>query len=277
MLDHTIFYGVVLDRIIVWHLYIIYYRTILWTRSVSARLKFFLSHFAISVMITLMVMGLVFFIWYPSPLAQAVGVTNIFLMVLAIDVIIGPILGLLVYKESKKSLKMDLTVIISLQIAALFYGIYSIEQGRPVWLVYNTDRFELVNKNGVLTDNLSEALPEFQKIPWLKPQLIGVKIEQDVNTRNRDIFAEVLSGISIAQKPERYVPLIEVKHQIQQRAQNLELLNQFNDPQAVQKILAQYPQADAFVPLKATAVDMTVLINKETGDVIKVVDLRPWE
>lgn len=243
----------------------------------SKRLKFFFCHLLLSILIALLVIGLVFFIWYPSPLAQAVGVIHIFLMVLAIDVIIGPILGLLVYKEGKKSLKMDLTVIISLQIAALFYGVYSIEQGRPVWLVYNVDRFELVNKNGVLTDNLSEALPEFQRIPWLKPQLVGVKIEQDVNTRNRDIFAEVLSGISIAQKPERYVPMAEVKHQIQQRAQDMKLLEQFNDQQSVQKILAKYPQADAFVPLKSTAVDMTVLINKEKGEVVKIVDLRPWK
>ncbi|MCU4378578.1 TfpX/TfpZ family type IV pilin accessory protein [Acinetobacter haemolyticus] len=243
----------------------------------SKRLKFFFCHLLLSILIALLVIGLVFFIWYPSPLAQAVGVTDIFLMVLAIDVIIGPMLGLLVYKEGKKSLKMDLTVIISLQIAALFYGIYSIEQGRPVWLVYNVDRFELVSKNGVLTDNLSDALPEFQRIPWLKPQLVGVKIDQDVNTRNRDIFAEVLSGISIAQKPERYVPLIEVKHQIQQRAQDMKLLEQFNDQQSVQKILAKYPQADAFVPLKSTAVDMTVLINKEKGEVVKIVDLRPWK
>ena len=57
----------------------------------------------------------------------------------------------------------------------------------------------------------------------------------------------------------------------------MELLKQFNDQQSVQKILAKYPQADAFVPLKATAVDMTVLINKEKGEVVKIVDLRPWK
>ncbi len=32
-----------------------------------------------------------------------------------------------------------------------------------------------------------------------------------------------------------------------------------------------------FVPLKANAVDMTVLINKEKGEVVKIVDLRPWK
>lgn len=93
----------------------------------SKRLKFFLGHLSISFFIALLVVSLVFFIWYPSPLANAVGVTHIFLMLLAIDVIIGPLLGLLVYKERKKSLKFDLSVIIIIQIAALCYGIFSIE------------------------------------------------------------------------------------------------------------------------------------------------------
>ncbi|NAR77422.1 type IV pilin accessory protein [Acinetobacter haemolyticus] len=243
----------------------------------SKRLKFFLSHLLLSFLVALSVVGVVFFIWYPSSLATAVGVTHIFLMLLAIDVILGPLLGLLVYKEGKKTLKFDLGVIIFIQIVALCYGVFSIEQGRPAWLVYNVDRFELVRKNELVDSNIQQAQSEFQKPSWFKPQYVGVELAKDIQTRNDDMFVEVMGGISIAQKPERYVPMAEVKHQIQQRAQNLELLKQFNDQQSVQKILAKYPQADAFVPLKATAVDMTVLINKEKGEVVKIVDLRPWE
>ena len=243
----------------------------------SKRLKFFLSHLFISFLIALLVIGLVFFIWYPSPLATAVGVTHIFLMLLVIDVILGPLLGLLVYKEGKKTLKFDLSVIILIQIAALCYGVFSIEQGRPAWLVYNVDRFELVRKNEIVDTNIQHAQPQFQKPSWFKPQYVATEFAKDTQQRNDEMFAEVFSGISISQRPERYVELTQAKTQIQQRAQNLELLKQFNDQQSVQKILAKYPQADAFVPLKATAVDMTVLINKEKGEVVKIVDLRPWK
>ena len=75
----------------------------------SKRLKFFLIHLSISLIIALSVVGLVFFAWYPTPLVIAVGVTQIFLMMLSIDVIVGPLLGLLVYKEGKKTLKFDLS------------------------------------------------------------------------------------------------------------------------------------------------------------------------
>ncbi|MNE13441.1 hypothetical protein D3C80_1062740 [compost metagenome] len=241
----------------------------------SKRLKFFLSHLMISFLIGLLVVGLVFFIWYPAPLAQAVGVTQIFLMVLAIDVIIGPVLGLLVYKEGKKSLKFDLTVIIFLQLTALCYGVYSIEQGRPAWLVYNVDRFELVRKNEIVDQNINQVQPQFQQPSWLKSQFVATEFAKDANRRSDDMFAEVLGGISIAQRPERYVELNKAKKRMQQREQKLELLHQYNNKTDVEKILAKYPQATAFLPMKASAVDMTVLIDQK-ANVVKIVDLRPW-
>lgn len=242
----------------------------------NKRIKFFLTHLSISFLIALLVIGLVFFIWYPSPLATAVGVTHIFLMMLAIDVIVGPLLGLLVYKQGKKSLKFDLTVIIAIQISALLYGVYSIEQGRPAWLVYNVDRFELVRKNELVDTNIQQAQPQFQKPSWFKPQYVATEFAKDTQQRNDEMFAEVFSGISIAQRPERYVELTQAKNQIQQRALPLVELQRYNPKTDVEKTLAKYPKADAWLPLKANAVDMVVLLNKETAEVIKIVDLRPW-
>ncbi len=241
----------------------------------SKRLKFFLGHLLISFFIALLVIGLVFFIWYPSPLATAVGVTQIFLMMLVIDVIVGPILGLLVYKEGKKSLKFDLTVIILLQLSALFYGIYIIEQGRPAWIVFNVDRFELIRKNEIVDQNVNHAQPQFQQPSWFKPQFVATEFAKNIEQRSDDMFAEVLGGISIAQRPERYVDFIQAKEQIQQRAQKLDLLQQYNKKTDVRKILAKYPQATTFLPLKASVVDMTVLVD-QNSNVIKIVNLRPW-
>ncbi|MEG1485591.1 MAG: TfpX/TfpZ family type IV pilin accessory protein [Bacteroidales bacterium] len=241
----------------------------------SKRQKFFLGHFSLSCLIALTILVWVFFYWYPSPLAKAVGVTHIFLMLLVIDVVIGPILGLLVYKEGKKSLKFDLTVIILLQLSALCYGIYSIEQGRPAWLVYYADRFELVRKNEIIQDNIAKALPQYQQSSWFKPQYVAVEFSKNTEQRNNDMFAEVLGSISIAQRPERYMELNKAKKRMQQREQKLELLQQYNNKTDVEKVLAKYPQATAFLPMKASAVDMTVLIDQK-ANVIKIVDLRPW-
>ncbi|WP_333976202.1 TfpX/TfpZ family type IV pilin accessory protein [Acinetobacter colistiniresistens] len=243
----------------------------------SKRTKFFLSHLSISLFIALIVIWLVFFIWYPAPLAKAVGVTHIFLMMLAIDVIIGPMLSLLVYKENKKTLKLDLTIIILIQISALCYGIYSIAQGRPVWAVYSIDRFELVKNNEIFDQNIQAAQSQYQHPSWLGPKFVAMQFSQNREQRNSEMFNEVFSGISLARYPERYIAFAKVKPLIQQRTQNLDILKQFNDKALVEKTLSNSPQATAFVPLKANAVDMTVLINKEKGEVVKIVDLRPWK
>lgn len=239
--------------------------------------KFFFNHLFISFLIALLVMGGGFFVWYPLPIAKAVGVLPIFLMMIVINVIIAPLLGLIVYKEGKKTLKADLSIIVILQILALGYGVYSIEGGRPVWVAYNVDRFELVRKNEMIADHIEQALPQFQDTPWFKPQYVAVKFATDINQRNDDMFSELFGGISIAQKPERYVSINQAKPQIKQRAKNVKELEQYNDIQQVQKTLDKYPEATGYVPLKANAVDMTVLINKEKGEVIKIVDLRPWK
>ncbi|WP_148334323.1 TfpX/TfpZ family type IV pilin accessory protein [Acinetobacter lwoffii] len=243
----------------------------------SKRQFFFLRHLFISFLIALLVVGLVFFIWYPSPLATAVGVTHIFLMLLVIDVILGPLLGLLVYKEGKKKLKFDLSVIILIQIAALCYGVFSIEQGRPAWLVYNVDRFELVRKNDLILENIDQAQSQFQHVSWSKPQFVAVKSAVSTQQRQNDMFTEVLGSISLAQRPERYVELTQATAQIQQRALPLAELEQYNPKTDVKKTLAKYPKADAWLPLKANTIDMVVLVNKESASIIKIVDLRPWK
>src|SRR5690606_18525235 len=109
-----------------------------------SRFKSFSIHLLISAVAALLAAGLVFFIWYPAPLHMAAGVTNIFLLLLIVDVILGPTLTLLIYKPGKKSLVMDLTVIALLQLSALIYGLYTMADGRPAWLTFAKDRFEMV-------------------------------------------------------------------------------------------------------------------------------------
>ena len=243
----------------------------------SMRIKAFLIHGLVSISVALLVIGLVFFIWYPSPLAKAVGVTHIFLMMLVIDVILGPLLTLLVYKQGKKTLLFDLTVIVLLQISALGYGLWTISQGRPAWLVFNVDRFDNVRVNEIDNRNIAKAQQQYQNPSWFYPQWVAATAPKNIDENNQVTFEAVFSGVDIAQRPNLYSPLINQRKQLQKKAVNIKELYKYNDKQLVQEILGQYPQADAFVPLKANAVDMTVLINKDKGEVIKIVDLRPWK
>ena len=243
----------------------------------KSRIKFFIGHLFISLIIALLVMGFVFFVWYPSPLATAVGVTHIFLMLLVIDVILGPLLGLLVYKEGKKTLKMDLSIIILIQIIALIYGVYSIAQARPTWIAFNYDRFELVRNNEIKVERIKQAQRQYQQPTWLQAEYVGVKQAANLQEQQIEQMGAMLNSISLAQYPERYIPLEQVNEQMKMKAYALSELNRWNSDIVVQQKIKAYPEATAWIPLETYGVPMVVLINKDKGEVVKIVDLRPWK
>ncbi|MEG1027947.1 MAG: hypothetical protein RSE07_04585 [Oscillospiraceae bacterium] len=41
-------------------------------------------------------------------------------------------------------------------------------------------------------------------------------------------------------------------------------------------MIEKNPKTDAWIALSAPVQDMVVFINKEKGEVVKIVDLRPW-
>lgn len=236
---------------------------------------------AIHVIISLLIGGvcasIVFFIWYPYPLAKAVGVTHIFLMLLVIDIILGPLLTFLIYKKGKKTLKLDLFCIGLIQIFALCYGMWTVYQGKPAWLVFNADRFDVVRIIEIDQRKKNQVKDEYRTLNLMSPKWVAAVAPQNIEENNDILFEAVFAGIDIAQRPELYQSLNDVKDTIQKKALILDSLNNYNNRENIKKILSKYPNADAWLPLKANAVDMVVLVNKESASIIKIVDLRPWK
>lgn len=242
----------------------------------SPRVKAFVIHLLASMFIAIMVMLLVFYVWYPNPLHTAVGVTGIFLMLLIIDVILGPCLTLLVYKQGKKTLVMDLAIIALLQLAALGYGLYSVTEGRPAWLVFADTEFELVRVNEIDHRKITQAAAEYRTPSWFGPQWVAAVEPADKNESSDILFESVLAGIGLAQRPNLYQPLDSQKTAIQPRLLQLSELSKNNSEEKIKALLTKYPQANSWLPLRTSQQNMVVLVNKANTEVIAVVDLRPW-
>lgn len=242
-----------------------------------ARLKAFLLHLTVSIFIALLAVLVVFRVWYPAPLHEALGVTHIFLLLLLIDVILGPLLTLLVFKTGKKTLIIDMAIIACLQLAALSYGLWTVAEGRPAWIVYNVDRFDVVTVVDIDTRQLNETLAQYRNAPWTGPQWVGTVKPDSPEQRSNILFEAVQGGSDIAQRPNLYRPLTEMTEAIRQRAQPLEKLNDFNDAAAVRDALQSWPSAAAWVPLMARAKPMVVLLGENKSEVIAIVELAPWK
>ncbi|MDM1246083.1 hypothetical protein HX005_01525 [Acinetobacter sp. R933-2] len=245
--------------------------------GLSFRIKLFFGHLCVSIILALVCFILVYIFWHPFPLAKAIGVTHIFIMMLCIDTVLGPLLTLIVAKKGKKTLKFDLVIIFILQISALVYGVYNISISRPVYIVFDTFRFDLVQANNIPKKLLTSADQPFNTLPLFTQNWVAVQSASSEKEKSDRTFWELEQGVAPSMMPNLYVPLSKYMSQVKSKSLDLSLLNEFNAKEDVNAIIKKYPQADSWVPLKANAVDMVVLINKEKGEVVKIVDLRPWK
>ena len=231
------------------------------------KLTAFAIHLGISFVIALLAVGLVFFVWYPAPLHTALGVTKIFLLLLLIDVVLGPILTFIVYKKGKRTLVMDLTVIAVLQFAALFYGLWVVAEGRPAWLVFGGNHFELVRKVDIEPRDLT------RQPSWWGPEWVSI---QEPLKLNHSLFSSTIdSNQSLYRQPKNYRELSLDSNRIKNRALPLSLLERSNSTKAVNTLLNRWPKADSWLPLQSKEQNMVVLINKDTAAIVAIVDLRP--
>ena len=241
-----------------------------------ARIRAFLFHLLGSATIALIVLVVVFQIWYPSPLHTALGVTNIFLLLLSVDVVLGPLMTLLVFKVGKKTLVFDLAVIFLLQFSALGYGMWTVAEGRPAWLVFNVDRFDIVQTVDIDTRYLNKAEPQYRSASWFGPRWVAAARPADQEQRETIMFEAALWGSDIAQRPNLYRPLDQFSNDVTKRAHPLENLNHFNESTSVNRVLKAWPNATTWLPLKARAKPMVVLLGKKNSEVIAIVNLNPW-
>ena len=114
-------------------------------------------HLSISLAIGLLVGALLFGVWYPPPYFHAAGADELILLLVGIDIVLGPLMTLVIFRSGKRGLKFDLTVIGLVQAAALVYGLSIVLQSRPVFLVGAIDRFTLVSAGDIEDSDLQKG------------------------------------------------------------------------------------------------------------------------
>lgn len=243
--------------------------------SLKFRLRAFGIHLGISILIALVSLSVVFMVWHPAPLAKVVGVTHIFIMMLGIDVILGPLLTFIIARQGKKSLKFDLAVIIVLQFAAFTYGIYNIAISRPVYIAFDTSRFEVVQANNIPVESLEQASADYNSLRWGKPKFVAVKPTTSIVQKNDRLFVELETGIAPSMQPNLYEPLGNQWSIMSKQAKPLNQLKQHNKENEVGAIIANHSEADSWLPLKGYESDAVVMLNKDKQRIIGIVDLRP--
>ena len=106
------------------------------------------------------------------------------------DVVLGPVITFIIYKPKKKYLLLDLSIIALFQVAALSYGLHTIFQGRPTFVVFSVDRFETVRTIDIDPASAKKALANGNNLAdanWFSPSWIA-----SIPSTNADRQREVM-------------------------------------------------------------------------------------
>ncbi len=95
------------------------------------KLRAFGIHLGISLLIFSVLLYLVLVHWYPQPLFATDGGWRAIRIITAVDLVLGPLLTLIVYRRGKPGLKFDLAAIAVVQAAALAAGVWIVHGEHP--------------------------------------------------------------------------------------------------------------------------------------------------
>lgn len=237
-------------------------------------------HLSISFTIAALVGSLIYFVWYPPPYFSVAGGNKLILLIMGVDVVLGPVLTLAVFKAGKKGLKFDLAVIAVLQIAAFGYGLNVIAQARPVFIVLALNQFfSPVYANDLSDADLAAAAPEFSRRSWTGPVLVGAVLPTDAKEKNDVVFAAT-KGKDIDKFPKYYVPYSQVAAAALTKAKPLSELAA-KSPQNRSIIDAflkngQNPDNFVYLPLHGRTSEFSMILSRSTQQPIGAVEIDPW-
>lgn len=240
------------------------------------RLRAALFHLSVSAFVVALVIAFILVVWYPHPLDKAVDVRSVIYVLTAVDVTLGPLLTFIVYKKNKKSLRFDLSLIATLQISALIYGVLSIAQGRPAWLVFNIDRFDLVQAQDIDSTRIGKASLQYRRAPLFGPIWIASRNPNNPEEKNALMLESALGGADLPQRIDLYTALSGEVENLRAHSRDFDELKRFNSMESIRLARKRWPEADGWLPLAAKAQSMAVFIRRSDAKIVAVVELRPW-
>lgn len=221
-------------------------------------------------------------VWYPYPLFAAVGGQQVLMILLGVDVTLGPLITLTIFnpKKSRRALSFDLTIIALLQITALIYGMSVVFQARPAYVVFNKDSFNLITANMLSDGDIAKAEhPGYRSLPLTGPLYVYSREPTDIKEINEALLGE-LNGKGLSQLPQFYMPYNDHMADASKAAKPVTELKKLNPDRTadIDNSIRASGRAESdvgFLPLRAKYQDQVVLVGKSDGRVLALLPLNP--
>lgn len=165
-------------------------------------------HLWCSIAVALLAAVLVFKLWYPFPYRELSGGRELFLLVVGVDVVCGPLLTLVLFNPAKPRAELwrDLGLVALIQLGALGYGLGTVWEVRPLFLVQEIDRFKVIAAPDLNAAALAVLPAALQPRWWSGPLTVAIRNPKDERERKTVLFESLQGGRDYAERPEFYLP-----------------------------------------------------------------------
>lgn len=244
------------------------------------RARLFAQRFTATASLLVLAFVLVRYLWFPGGYFGISGVAKLFLILVAVNLVVGPGLSALLYKPGKWGLKFDLIVIACVEVSILGWAMHEILERRPAFVVFAVDRFEAVTISEVNLDPVKNS--PLAATPGYGPRLIYARLPTDVDVMNRLIDETVFEGKKdIERRPKFWRPYAQGIATAKAAAIPISNLLSPNDRRAayIQRWLAQQDrQADEYLylPIQGRSADGIMILHADIGFPVAVLPVNPW-
>jgi len=192
----------------------------------SFRLRAFALHLLVSGSVLTLILGVLYLGWYRWPGWYLSGAVHILALVTVIDLALGPSLTLLIANPRKRGAELarDISVIVSVQLAALVYGAATLWLGRPLYYAFSVDRLQLVRASDLTESEITLARRENPHLApqWYSlPRWIWAPLPEDPQEAARIAQSAVLGGKDVIEMPRYFRRWSEGLPQLRERLQPL--------------------------------------------------------
>lgn len=240
-------------------------------------------HLGGGLLVALVAGVLVLGVWYPYPYREISGGRELFILLMAVDVVLGPLTTFAVFDLRKgwPVLRRDLSVIVVLQLTALGYGLWTSAEARPVHLVFEKDRFRVVHALEVPAELIPKAPAGIDALPWTGPSLISVRTDF-TPAESLEVTIGESQGVALASRPDYWQSYDDARFQLLTAAQPLRILqNRFpaSSMRISEEAAKQGRTVDEllFLPLFSRRAVWSALVDSRTAEVVGYVPLDPYE
>ena len=242
----------------------------------------FAVHFLITLALSAVAAALVFLVWFPAPFQEMLGGTRLFEIMVMCDLGLGPLSSFIVYnsKKSRRALLFDYTVIGIVQLSAFIYGVYSVANNRPAYVVFVGDRLDVIVAGEIDDADLAQGAAGYRSRPTGHPQLVAIQEPQDLKEQQEMLFSG-LAGKDYSVLPKYYVPYEQKVQEVRERALPVSTLEK-RHPEAKPLVASAVAQLHmpveklVWLPVKHKTGFWTVLLDAQSGQPVDWLPLDPY-